>query len=83
MDNSLLQLIADNEALMASLKAALLKHFDLEDDIGRMKLETSDEVIGQIARANISGRQKIENAFREISQYKSAPPPVDNVNPGR
>lgn len=79
MVNSLLQLLADNKALMSEVKALLTKHFSVDS----LEATESDIVLGQMVRARLVGLQAVEAAFKEIASHSSTPPPVDIPNPGR
>lgn len=67
MPNEILKLIADNPRLIEALKTTLLKQFELEANTDGM----DDLQLGQMMRARLIGRQKIEDAFKEIAKFKS------------
>lgn len=68
MNDSILTVIADNPALMEAVKKVVLEHFEMP-----FSEVLSDEQLGQIARARISGRTAVEAAFTQIALYKSVP----------
>ena len=70
-------MLADNEALMEETKKTILKQFE---DVPYAE-GASDELLGQITRARLVGRQKVEAAFVEISGYKSTAPLTEKTNP--
>ncbi len=74
MEPSILKNIADNPALFEAVKAMVLLHFE---DIPYSE-GASDELLGQIFRARQVGRQKVEDAFKEIEAHKTPEPNVDN-----
>lgn len=77
-DKSILTGLADNEALFQATKDVLLKHFaEVPYAEG-----ASDELLGQLTRARIVGRQKVEAAFLEISTHKTVPVLTEKQNPG-
>ena len=74
---NILRGLADNEALLAATKEVILKQFaEMPYAEG-----ASDELLGQLTRARIVGRQKVEAAFREIESHKSTPEMLDKDNP--
>lgn len=76
-NKEILKGIADNEALFTAVRDLVLSYFS---EIPYAE-GASDELLGQITRARYVGRQKVESAFREIEQYKTAPKTVDKDNP--
>lgn len=79
MDNKeLLKTVANNQALLEALKSHLLKQFEAPTTFKDLPASTSDELLGQFLRARIAGINAVEDAFREISQLKMTPKPVDN-----
>ncbi len=74
---NILKNIADNPELLKAVKETVLKHFEDADISSSM----TDEQIGQITRARVSGIEKVEDAFREIEAFKSAPTPTPKDNP--
>lgn len=78
--NPILQLIADNQGLADALKEALESELDTmpEGPEG-----FSDERLGQIARARISGQKAIRDTFKKIARLKSGAPRVEQSNPAR
>jgi hypothetical protein len=81
-DTSILKIIADNPALTEALKKVLLDEFSLEEGFN-FRSDITDELIGQVTRATLSGRQKIDRAFGEIKKYKTRSEPVEKQNPAR
>ena len=80
MDN-ILKIIADNPALFEALKKLLGKQFEITDS--ELEKNMSDELLGQMTRANIVGKNAINNAFREINQYKTISDTPEIKNPAR
>ena len=77
MPNEILKGLADNEALFQAVKETVLKQFtEVPYAEG-----ASDELLGQITRARLVGRSKVELAFREIANYKSTGERVDKDEP--
>lgn len=75
--DEILKGLADNEALLKATKEAVLKHFaEVPYAEG-----ASDELLGQITRARLVGRQKVEAAFREIESMKTVASLEDKDNP--
>ncbi len=69
--------IADNEALFEEVKATVLAEFaEVPYAEG-----ASDELLGQITRARLVGRQKVEAAFQKILKHKSVPSSGGKDNP--
>ncbi len=77
LDKNILTGLADNEALCKAVKELILSKFD----IGLLSVRQPNEELGQQVRAAVEGTQKVEEAFREIENYKSAPKAVDKPNP--
>lgn len=74
---NILTVLADNEALLQATKELILKHFaEVPYAEG-----ASDELLGQLTRARMVGRQKVEAAFKELEGYKSTTPIESNINP--
>lgn len=55
--------------MFEALKDALLEEFMIEDN--RTDDALSDEQLGRVFRARITGMQKIESAFKKIARYRS------------
>lgn len=80
MDKALiLKGIADNPALFDELKKLLMDEFNLDS----VDKTTSNEVLGQIVRANLTGKDAIERAFSKILEYKTPGEKVEGKHPGR
>ena len=75
MINPILKGVADNAEMTKALKELLLKQFD---DEGNTNL--TDEALGQVTRARLTGISKINNAFKELETLKTVKekPVVDN-----
>lgn len=72
MDKQILQVLANNEALMEAVRDIIISKFeitDIQDGI------IDDLRLGQMTRARLVGIKKINEAFKEINQYKTI---VDN-----
>jgi len=79
MDNPAFKLIADNKNLFDLLKLALLSKFDIITTT-----DTKDDLIlGQILRSSLTGKQKIEELFKEIEGYKTKAPEDIKINQAR
>jgi len=79
MDKSAFKLIADNKNLFDLLKLALLSKFDIITTT-----DTKDDLIlGQILRSSLTGKQKIEELFKEIEGYKTKAPEDIKINQAR
>lgn len=81
MDKKILSLIADNPTLFDTLKKHILDEFEVETP--QADLGVTDEVLGQIFRARLVGRNKVESAFKKISTYKTVEPEREVVNGAR
>lgn len=69
--------LADNEALFEAVKSTVLEQFaEVPYAEG-----ASDELLGQITRARLVGRQKVEAAFRTIASHKTVPQSTATNNP--
>ena len=76
LNKEILKGLADNPALFAALKELIYEKFAMD----QISTSMNNEVIGQIVRANIEGKKKVEDAFREIEQYKTAPVLTPYIN---
>ena len=77
MEPNILSSLANNEALFEATKKIILEHFEEVP----FSEGASDELLGQITRARHVGRQKVEEAFREIASYKVVPKSEGKENP--
>ena len=82
MEASILTTLADNPALLEAVKKAVLEEFSLDEGYN-FRSDISDDTIGQITRAILSGRQRVERAFVEIKKYKTMPKQPETKNPAR
>ena len=69
MDKSILKIIADNPSLTEVLKKHILDEFEIEAP--QADLGVTDEVLGQIFRARLVGKNKVESAFKKVMTYKT------------
>ncbi|MBP9771419.1 MAG: hypothetical protein KBD16_00630 [Candidatus Pacebacteria bacterium] len=72
-DNPILKNIADNSELLSAVKEVVLGYFNE----GPYSDGASDELLGQITRARISGRKKVEDAFLKIASMKTIQKPTE------
>lgn len=73
--------IADNEPLFNAVKELLLERLAINDST--LSADMSDELIGQITRARLGGRQLVEAAFNEIARLRAPKEVHEGVNPAR
>lgn len=75
---ALLKSFAENELLFNAVKSAVLEQFkdEVTDDM-------DDKRIGEIVRANISGKKKVEQAFVKFQSYKTLTDEKTPLNPAR
>ena len=78
MINPILKGVADNAEMTKALKELLLKQFD---DEGNTNL--TDEALGQVTRARLTGITKINNAFKEIETLKTVKEKPEAPMPAR
>jgi len=79
MDKTVFKIIADNKALFDLLRYTLLSKFDII-----ITSDTKDDVVlGQILRASLTGKEKIEEMFKEIEGHKTKAPEDIKTNPAR
>lgn len=69
MDKTILKIIADNPTLLETLKKHILDEFEIETP--QADLGVTDEVLGQIFRARLVGKNKIEGAFKKVLNYRT------------
>ena len=81
IDKKVLNIIADNNVLFETLKKLLLDEFEIEAP--QTDLGVTDEVLGQIFRARLVGKNKVENAFKKIATYKTFTPEKEVINEAR
>lgn len=80
-NKELLAIIADNENLLEVLKQLLLDEFEVETPQADLGVE--DVVLGQILRARLVGKKKIDDAFRKILTYKTVIEEPEKINMAR
>lgn len=75
---ALLKSFAENELLLNAVKSAVLEQFkdEVTDDM-------DDKRIGEIVRANISGKKKVEQAFIKFQSYKKLSDENPTLNPAK
>jgi hypothetical protein len=78
-NKEILRQLADNIALLAAVKYVIESKFALDG----INTQMNNESIGQVVRANIDGRARVDEAFKEILTYRSVPKGGDKLNPGR
>lgn len=76
----ILSLIADNKTLFETVKEVILKHFDI---LSPSDLRYNNEQLGAIVRAQLAGKQAVEDAFKEIAAHKTLEKRFETLNPGR
>ena len=77
LNKEVLQGIANNPELLEAVKQTVLEQFaEVPFAEG-----ASDELLGQITRARLVGRQKVESAFQAIAALKTLPQNMDKENP--
>ena len=81
MDKEILKVIADNPALFDCLKKHILDEFEIE--IPQADLSITDEVLGQIFRARLVGKNKVESAFRKVATYRTQEVGTEKINRAR
>ena len=79
MINPILKGLADNAEMTKALKELLLKQFD-ESDVSP---NLTDESLGQVTRARLTGISKVNNAFKEIETLKTVKEKPILDNPAR
>jgi len=79
MNNELLKVVADNQALFETLKKFLEDQFALDD----FSTNYTNELLGQQVRACLVAKEGIRNAFTQISKYKTIPERPEVKNPAR
>lgn len=78
-DNNVLKIIANHPELLGAVRQVIEDEFSLDD----IKTTMTNEAMGQIVRARISGMDKIEKAFKKIEQYKTFADKPRGDNPAR
>jgi len=75
---ALLKSFAENELLFNAVKTAVLEQFkdEVTDDM-------DDKRIGEIVRANISGKKKVEQAFVKFQSCKTLADEKPTLNPAK
>jgi hypothetical protein len=66
---NILTSFADNKALMDAVKGVIKSHLVGMTPTGHTM--TNDQVLGQIYRAQLTGLQALEEAFKEIERSRS------------
>lgn len=83
MEDSILRIIADNPILSETLLKLFEKRFQSPQELESLSTDTSDQVIGQITRANLTGLGVVRTVFKEIECYRTAKAVPDGTNPAR
>jgi hypothetical protein len=79
MEPNLLKIIADNPALLESLRKLLESEFvESPDELG-----FSNERLGERVRARLTGLQAIDEAFKKILTHRSVQPKEPIINRAR
>lgn len=79
MEPSILKTLADNPSLMEALKKLLERKFSVD----LLTSDESDIILGQMVRARLVGLKAIEEAFKEIAQYRSVQEVQEKRNEAR
>lgn len=77
LNKEILKGIANNPELLEAVKQTVLEQF--AEVIFRE--DVSDELLGQVTRVRLVGRQKVEAAFQAIAALKTLPQNIDKENP--
>ena len=80
-EKNILSVLADNPALQEALKGLLVKHFEAATPT--LRDDTSDVALGQFLRSKIAGLKAVDEALKEITQYKTLPTTPPRENPAR
>ena len=80
-NTSILRSFADNALLVAAVKAVIMSRFSMEDSTQLYGLD--NESIGEVVRAKLDGRARVEDAFKDISHYRTSQKVAEKVNPAR
>jgi hypothetical protein len=79
MPSPILKLLADNPELMKALHEVLEGQFEISIDPSM-----SDDVLGQLTRARLTGLAAINRAFVEIDRFRTPPERrTEGTNPAR
>lgn len=78
MQNELLKILADNPSLCERVRELFEKQFDLES----LSLNDEDKKLGEQVRANLTGLQKIKDAFEELETHKTGYEPKPKAQRG-
>lgn len=79
MRKELLKIVADNPALLEELKTLFESKFTV--DVSSDTL--TDEHLGQVIRARVTGLNKLKLAFTEIEQCATVKAKPERSNPAR
>ena len=77
LEKKILTNLANNPELLKAVKETVLEEFS-ETPYAE---GASDELLGQITRARISGIKRVESAFRVIEGFKTGPQSTSKDNP--
>jgi hypothetical protein len=69
MIDPILKIVADNPALFAALKKLLVDEFMAFTPL--IEMSKTNEELGELVRAKLQGVEKINEAFKKISQIKT------------
>lgn len=66
-NKDILRGIADNPALLQAVLDLIHEKFSMD----QISTNMDNQKIGEVVRANIEGRAKVDAAFKELAQYRS------------
>lgn len=73
--------IANNKELLEAVREVFLKQFSI-DGLRNLKRDVmTDELLGQVTRARLTGTEGVESAMKEIESHKVIPKSTTSENP--
>lgn len=78
-DNEIFRSLADNPLLLSALRNLL----EAKLSVDTLDHSQSVEMLGQMVKARLVGMAAINDAFKEIEQYRTTPPAPERINRAR
>ena len=75
----ILKSVADNQLLLTTLREIIEDKFSIDD----VNTNMTDDNLGMLVRARLTGLKAIDEAFKEIERYKTVKVSEPQPNPAR
>lgn len=75
-----LEKLNENPILLEAIKKILSEEFELEFELTEIDNELSNEILGEITRACMQGRLRLDKGFKVIERYKKVDSKLETEN---